>query len=87
MKHKYVNGQIIEGVITGIKPYGAFVEIKRGTEGLCHISEMENKRTNKVEDLFSEGDEIMVKVLEIDNKGKISLSRKALLPKDNDQKE
>lgn len=80
-------GDVYLGKITKIMNYGAFVEIKRGTEGLCHISEMENKRTNKVEDLFSEGDEIMVKVLEIDNKGKISLSRKALLPKDNDQKE
>lgn len=76
-------GDVYLGKITKIMNYGAFVELKKGTEGLCHISEMQHSRTNKVEDLFKEGDEIMVKVIDIDSRGKISLSRKALLPKED----
>lgn len=76
-------GDVFLGKITKIMNFGAFVELKKGREGLCHISQLDHKRTEKVEDLFKEGDEIMVKVMEIDDRGKISLSRKALLPRDN----
>ncbi|UHR02926.1 polyribonucleotide nucleotidyltransferase [Peptoniphilus sp. GNH] len=64
-----------------IMKFGAFCEIKKGTEGLLHISEIQRERTNKVEDVLKVGDEVKVKVIEIDNDGKISLSRKVLLPR------
>ena len=65
-----------------IQPYGAFVEIKKGTDGLLHISEIEWKRLEKVEDALKEGDKIQVKLVSIDPKnGKMKLSRKILLPK------
>ncbi|MBV1856780.1 MAG: S1 RNA-binding domain-containing protein, partial [Nannocystaceae bacterium] len=57
--------------------FGAFVEVLPGTDGLVHISELENKRIEKVTDILSEGDEVIVKVLNIDPTGKIRLSRKA----------
>ena len=56
--------------------FGAFVEIFPGTDGLVHISQLADHRVNKVEDILKEGDEVMVKVLEIDRQGKIRLSRK-----------
>ena len=59
--------------------FGAFVEIAPGKDGMVHISELENRRVEKVEDVVSIGDEIIVKVLEIDNQGKIRLSRKDAL--------
>jgi len=59
--------------------FGAFVEILPGTEGLVHISQLAKNRVNKVTDVVNEGDEIMVKVLEIDKQGKIRLSRKEAL--------
>ena len=62
--------------------FEAFVEIKKGTDGLLHISEIEWKRLEKVEDVLKEGDEIQVKLISIDPKnGKMKLSRKVLLPK------
>jgi polyribonucleotide nucleotidyltransferase len=66
--------------------FGAFVEILPGTEGLVHISQLENRRVEKVTDVLKEGEEVMVKVLSIDPSGKIRLSRKEALghvPKDN----
>ena len=63
-------------------PYGAFVEFLPGKDGLLHVSEIDYKRIEKVEDVLKEGDKIQVKLLEIDKKtGKLRLSRKALLPK------
>ena len=56
--------------------FGAFVEILPGTEGLCHISQLSDKRVAQVTDEVNEGDEIIVKVIEIDKMGKIRLSRK-----------
>jgi polyribonucleotide nucleotidyltransferase len=61
--------------------FGAFVEILPGKEGLVHISQLSTERVEKVEDVVSVGDEIIVKVTEIDNKGRINLSRKAVLTK------
>ncbi|THB78939.1 MAG: polyribonucleotide nucleotidyltransferase [Desulfobulbaceae bacterium] len=72
-------GEVYKGVVKTIKDFGAFVEILPGTDGLVHISELDTSRVGKVTDIVSEGDEIEVKVLEIDNRGRIRLSRKALL--------
>ncbi len=72
-------GQVYKGTVKTIKDFGAFVEILPGTDGLVHISELDNKRVSKVTDILKEGDVIEVKVLDVDNRGRIRLSRKALL--------
>ena len=72
-------GKVYKGVVKTIKDFGAFVEILPGTDGLVHISELANERVNKVTDVVKEGDELEVKVLEVDSRGRIRLSRKALL--------
>ena len=75
-------GEIYDGIVKSIQPYGAFVEIKKGTDGLLHISEIEWRRLEKVEEVLKEGDEVKVKLVSIDEKsGKMKLSRKILLPK------
>jgi polyribonucleotide nucleotidyltransferase len=74
-------GGIYKGVVKTIKDFGAFVEILPGTDGLVHISELDTKRVAKVTDVVKEGDEIEVKVLDVDNRGRIRLSRKALMEK------
>ena len=74
-------GGVYKGVVKTIKDFGAFVEILPGTDGLVHISELDHKRVAKVTDVVKEGDEIEVKVLDVDNRGRIRLSRKALLEK------
>jgi polyribonucleotide nucleotidyltransferase len=76
-------GRIYKGIVKTIKDFGAFVEILPGTDGLVHISELDEKRVNKVTDILKEGDEVTVKVLEIDSRGKIRLSRKAVLAEEN----
>jgi len=76
-------GKIYDGVVKTIKDFGAFVEILPGTDGLVHISELADKRVNKVTDILKEGDEVRVKVLEIDSRGKIRLSRRAVLAEEN----
>ena len=72
---------VYNAVVKSIKPFGAFVEIAKGVEGLVHISEIEHKRLEKVEDALNVGDKIDVKFLGYDDKKKMKLSRKALLPK------
>ncbi len=72
-------GSIYKGIVTRIMNFGAFVEIAPGKEGLVHISKLENRRVEKVEDVVSVGDEIVVKVVEIDDQGRINLSRKDAL--------
>jgi polyribonucleotide nucleotidyltransferase len=72
-------GKIYRGKVVTIKEFGAFVEFMPGKDGLCHISELANFRVKQVEDIVKMGDEIWVKVLEIDEKGKIRLSRKAAM--------
>jgi len=64
------------GKVMRIMPFGAFVEFLPGKEGLVHISKLDAKRVDKVEDIVKIGDEIMVKVMEIDKQGRINLSRK-----------
>jgi polyribonucleotide nucleotidyltransferase len=74
-------GKIYKGIVKGIQTFGAFVEILPGKQGLLHISEIDWTRVEKVEDVLNEGDEVEVKLLDIDTKnGKLSLSRKVLLP-------
>jgi polyribonucleotide nucleotidyltransferase len=72
-------GRVYLGKVRKIMDFGAFVEIFPGTDGLVHISELAHKRVNKVTDILNDGDEVMVKCLEIDPQGKIRLSRKAAL--------
>lgn len=72
-------GKIYRGTVKKIVDFGAFVEILPGTEGLLHISQIAKERINKVTDVLQEGDEVMVKVLEVDKQGKIRLSRKDAL--------
>ena len=77
-------GEIYEGVVTKLMDFGAFVEILPGKEGLLHISQIDNKRVEKVSDYFKPGDKVTVKLLKVEN-GKYSLSRKELL-KEGDKK-
>ena len=72
-------GDVYEGEVKRIMKFGAFVEIAIGKEGLLHISQIDTKRTEKVEDVLNVGDNVKVKVTEIDRQGRINLSRKALL--------
>ncbi len=79
-------GEIYLGKVKRIEKFGAFVELFKGKDGLVHISELAEGRTNKVEDEVSIGDEIMVKVKEIDSQGRINLSRKAVLQEEKASK-
>ena len=72
-------GAVYRGKVRRITDFGAFVEIFPGTDGLLHISELENRRVNKVTDVLREGDEVVVKCLRVGDDGKVSLSRKAVL--------
>jgi polyribonucleotide nucleotidyltransferase len=75
-------GTIYKGVVKNITTFGAFVEVLPGKDGLLHISEIDHKRVDKVENVLKVGDELEVKLIEIDSKtGKLKLSRKVLLPK------
>ena len=71
--------KIYRGTVKRIMDFGAFVEIFPGTDGLVHISQLAEGRVQNVRDVLKEGDEVMVKVLEIDKQGKIKLSRKEAL--------
>ncbi len=72
-------GNLYRGKVRKIMDFGAFVEILPGTDGLVHISQLDKERVNKVTDILQEGDEVMVKVIDIDKNGRIALSRKAAL--------
>jgi polyribonucleotide nucleotidyltransferase len=72
---------IYDGVVKGVQTFGVFVEIGRGTEGLLHVSEMDWKRVEDPAALYKEGDKVQVKLLSIDDKGKLRLSRKVLIEK------
>lgn len=75
-------GDIYLGKVTRITSFGAFIDVLNGKEGLLHISNIARERVNKVEDVLAVGDEVLVKVMEIDNQGRINLSRKVLLPEE-----
>lgn len=72
-------GQTYLGTVKRVEKYGAFVELFAGKEGLCHISQLDLNRVGKVQDVVDVGDSIMVKVLDIDDQGRVNLSRKAVL--------
>ena len=72
-------GAVYQGKVTKLMAFGAFVEYLPGKEGLVHISQLDTKRVEKVEDVVTEGDEIMVKIIEIDRQGRVNLSRKEAL--------
>lgn len=74
-------GEIYEGKVKSIMPFGAFVEIMPGKDGLLHISEIDWKRFETMDGIFQVGDEVRVKLLDVDKQGKLKLSRKALLPR------
>ena len=76
-------GEVYLGTVVNIQSFGAFINLTPGKDGLLHISRMDKKRVNKVEDVMNLGDKVLVRVIEIDSKtGKISLDRKGLLPED-----
>jgi polyribonucleotide nucleotidyltransferase len=74
-------GKIYEGFVKSTTAFGAFVEILPGVEGLLHISELQHGRTERTEDVVKKGDKVRVKLLEVDDRGRMRLSRKALLDK------
>ncbi|HEY8256885.1 MAG TPA: polyribonucleotide nucleotidyltransferase [Gemmatimonadales bacterium] len=75
-------GRTYEGPVKSTTAFGAFVEILPGVEGLLHISELQHGRTEKTEDVVKKGDIVQVKLLEVDDRGRMKLSRKALIPKE-----
>lgn len=79
-------GKIYKGIVKNVTNYGAFVEILPGQEGLLHIRELEDGYVKRVEDVINTGDEVMVKLLEIDERGRLNLSRKAALDDGNGNK-
>ncbi|MFP3124061.1 polyribonucleotide nucleotidyltransferase [Ectobacillus funiculus] len=80
-------GQIYLGKVKRIEKFGAFVELFSGKDGLVHISELAEERVPKVEDVVAIGDEVLVKVIEIDKQGRVNLSRKVLLKEQREQRE
>ncbi|MGY4539563.1 polyribonucleotide nucleotidyltransferase [Mucilaginibacter sp. UYNi724] len=79
-------GEIYEGKVKSIMPFGAFVEIMPGKDGLLHISEIDHRRIETMDGIFNVGDEVRVKLLDVDKQGKLKLSRKALLPRPDGNK-
>ncbi len=79
-------GAVYEGVVKRITDFGAFIEILPGVDGLCHISELDHYRVERVTDILHEGDTVKVKVLDVDHSGKVRLSRKALIERSNDNR-
>lgn len=78
-------GEVYDGVVTRLMQFGAFVEILPGQEGLIHVSELDSKFVKNVEDVVKVGDKVTVKVIKIDEKGRINLSRKALQDKEKEE--
>lgn len=72
-------GEIYDAKVVRIEKFGAFVELFKGTDGLLHISKVDHKRIEKVEDVLNLGDIVKVKVTEIDDRGRVNVSRKALM--------
>ncbi|MBS4177075.1 polyribonucleotide nucleotidyltransferase [Lederbergia citrea] len=80
-------GQMYLGKVKRIEKFGAFVELFPGKDGLVHISQLAEERVNKVEDVVAIGDELLVKVIEIDNQGRVNISRKAVLKEQKEQQD
>ena len=79
-------GSVYDGTVTGLTKFGAFVKLENGVSGMVHISEVSNEYVNDISEHLSEGDTVKVKVLEINDKGKISLSIKKALPQEEKPK-
>ena len=79
-------GSVYDGTVTGLTKFGAFVKLENGVSGMVHISEVSNEYVNDISEKLSEGDKVKVKVLEINEKGKVSLSIKKALPKEEKPK-
>ena len=77
-------GDVYDGLVKSIQPYGAFVEIAEGTDGLLHISEIAHRRLKTVDEVLKEGDRVEVKLIGKDDRGKLKLSRKVMLPKESE---
>ena len=76
------------GKVKSVMPYGAFVEILPGKEGLLHISEVDHRRIDSLDGILKEGDQVKVQLLEIDSRsGKMRLSRKVLIPKEEKERQ
>lgn len=80
---QFDEGEIFEGTVRAVKEYGAFVEIVPGKDGLLHVSEIAHERVNNVSDYLREGDKIQVQLLKVEAGGKLKLSMKSLLPREN----
>ncbi len=74
-------GEVYDGKVVRIEKFGCFIELWKGTDGLCHISKLAHERVNRVEDVVKLGDKVKVKVIGIDDRGRIDLSRKAVIPR------
>ena len=81
-----VNGELYTGIVVKVEDFGCFVKLWEGTEGLVHVSHLAHERVNKPSDIVKVGDEIIVKSLGYDNKGRLNLSRKEALPKPENKK-
>lgn len=79
-------GQVYLGKVVRVEKFGAFVNLIKGKDGLIHISQLANERVNNVEDVVKLGDEVLVKVTEIDKQGRVNVSRKALLNEEKKEK-
>ncbi|MBR2952892.1 MAG: S1 RNA-binding domain-containing protein [Clostridia bacterium] len=79
-------GSVYDGTVTGLTKFGAFVKLENGVSGMVHISEVSNEYVNDISEHLSEGDKVKVKVIEINEKGKVSLSIKKALPKEEKPK-
>ena len=84
---QYKVGDIYDAKVVRMEKFGAFVNLFSGTDGLLHISKIRHERVEKVEDVLKMGQHIRVKVTEIDDKGRVNVSAKALLPKPEVKKE
>ena len=83
---KYKIGQIVEGTVSGLQPYGAFVRLDEETQGLIHISECKHGYVSSIEDMLSVGEKVRVQVLGIDEySGRVSLSKRTLEEVDQKQ--
>jgi len=79
-------GSVYDGTVTGLTKFGAFVKLENGVSGMVHISEVSNEYVNDISEHLSEGDKVKVKVIEINEKGKVGLSIKKALPKEEKPK-
>lgn len=76
-------GKVYKGTVKRLMDFGAFVEFLPGKEGLLHISQIDHKRVNRVEDVFKVGDQVEIKLMEVDDMGRYNLSRKVMLENPN----